>query len=200
MSNCCIFCYTYQKDYGGDACCATCARNRGNGTHGTGCKRIPCTEGLAPQMAPNCCIFCHTYQKDYGGDACCATCARNRGDGIHGTGCKRIPCTGGLAPQIAPQHARIIPCHILYSPNTICFYEANQPYYEFSNFYDAQIQDKGVVWYANSEVYFQSRKFPPGPIRNRISASTSARQASHLAHQNAQYVMPAFYQPFNGQY
>jgi len=78
--------------------------------------------------------------------------------------------------------------------NQICFYNKDEPYYEFSNFYPVNVH---INWsdYKSSEHYYQLQKFVRAPkpsipdanidsVRKSILAANTARQAYDIAHAN----------------
>lgn len=74
----------------------------------------------------------------------------------------------------------------LYNSSThVCFYEATQPYYEFTNFYPAPITISGKT-YPTSEHYFQAQKFATTDpaLAEKIRTSASPRDAFNLARTN----------------
>ena len=80
------------------------------------------------------------------------------------------------------------PCVTLYGSNTICFYESNQPYYEFTNFYHAPFTVNNVR-YPTSEHYFQAQKFPNRQdIIKEMLSNDSPRHALDTARKYKQHI------------
>ena len=189
---CCPSCKTYQKYPGFDFCCQTCRRIPG--THGQGCLRVACSTSTAPPASSTCCPNCQTYQKYPGFDFCCQTCRRV--PGTHGPGCKMLSCS--TASVSSPSSQTKLYCSNLRTgqplydeATTICFYETSNPYYEFTNFYQAPITI-GFETYPTTEHYFQAQKFLPSHayIANQIRNATSPRDALNIARSNQQYLRP----------
>lgn len=66
-------------------------------------------------------------------------------------------------------------------PDPLEFYERTDPYYEFVNFYQADIKLDGKTW-PTTEQYFQAGKFPNHPaMQEAIRAMGSARDAFNYA-------------------
>ena len=62
----------------------------------------------------------------------------------------------------------------------IKFYHKHDPYYEFTNFYQAPLQIDGRVW-ATSENYFQAQKYIGTPLDGAIQQSQTAREAFDIS-------------------
>ena len=62
----------------------------------------------------------------------------------------------------------------------IRFYHKHDPYYEFTNFYQAPLQIEGRVW-ATSENYFQAQKYIGTPLFDAIQQSQTAREAFDIS-------------------
>ena len=62
----------------------------------------------------------------------------------------------------------------------IRFYHKHDPYYEFTNFYQAPLQIDGRVW-ATSENYFQAQKYIGTPLFGAIQQSQTAREAFDIS-------------------
>ena len=72
-------------------------------------------------------------------------------------------------------------------PDAIFFYELGKPYYEFTNFYPAEINIDRYA-YPTTEHYFQAQKFIGYPkIMESIRTSKSPREAYTIAAQNSQF-------------
>ena len=65
-------------------------------------------------------------------------------------------------------------------PQPIKFYHKHDPYYEFTNFYQAPLQIDGRVW-ATSENYFQAQKYIGTPLFGAIQQSQTAREAFDIS-------------------
>ena len=65
-------------------------------------------------------------------------------------------------------------------PHPIRFYHKQDPYYEFTNFYQAPLQIDGRVW-ATSENYFQAQKYIGTPLFGAIQQSQTAREAFDIS-------------------
>ncbi|KAI8050844.1 hypothetical protein BDF22DRAFT_622043 [Syncephalis plumigaleata] len=66
----------------------------------------------------------------------------------------------------------------------INFYHRGEPYYEFTNFYQAPIYIDGYYW-KTTEHYFQAQKFIHMPhLYHRILTARSARAAFSIAREN----------------
>ena len=62
----------------------------------------------------------------------------------------------------------------------ILFYNRGEPYFEFTNFYEAAI-DVGGQRYRTSEHYFQSQKFPDRPdLQRRVRDALTCRAAFEM--------------------
>ncbi|AYV77190.1 MAG: hypothetical protein Barrevirus18_4 [Barrevirus sp.] len=195
VSQCCPKCDTYKKYPGADFCCRTC-RDTGGQSHGQSCQRIPCftveKQKQQPQVA-NCCSKCNTYTKYPGFDFCCRTC-RDTGGQSHGQSCQKIPCMSQQQKQqiTTTNCNNLLTGQPLFNPNTtICFYEANEPYYEFTNFYMRTIKIDGKD-YPTTEHYFQSQKFLPAypNIAEQIRLTARPREAFDIAQKNSQLIRP----------
>ena len=64
--------------------------------------------------------------------------------------------------------------------SAIKFYNKHEPYYEFTNFYQAPLQIDGKVW-ATSENYFQAQKYIGTPLCDAIQQSHTAREAFDIS-------------------
>lgn len=62
----------------------------------------------------------------------------------------------------------------------IYFYNKNQPYYEFTNFYEAPLRMADGIW-PTSEHYYQAQKFVGTPLYKQIQSAPSAREAFTIA-------------------
>lgn len=71
-------------------------------------------------------------------------------------------------------------------PNHIYFYQSGKPYYEFTNFYPAQVTIDGKVW-PTTEHYFQAQKFAGYPhIQEMVRKLRTPREAFNMT-RDAQY-------------
>ena len=66
-------------------------------------------------------------------------------------------------------------------PNTIHFYNYNEPYYEFTNFFMRKITLKGKEW-PSTEHYFQAQKFVGTPAEEKVRLLKKPREAYDFAH------------------
>ena len=64
--------------------------------------------------------------------------------------------------------------------NAIKFYHKHEPYYEFTNFYQAPLQIDDRAW-ATSENYFQAQKYIGTPLFDAIQQSQTAREAFDIS-------------------
>ena len=64
--------------------------------------------------------------------------------------------------------------------SAIKFYHKHEPYYEFTNFYQATLRIDGKVW-ATSENYFQAQKYIGTPLYDAIQQSQTAREAFDIS-------------------
>ena len=180
--DCCITCNTYNKKYGYDICCKKCGLSNGT-AHDNSCGQILCQKSTQAIISSNCCPKCNTYNKFPGVDFCCRTC-RDTNGASHGQSCQKIPCQSQTSVQPQTISSGITICNNLrtgqplYDNNTICFYEANNPYYEFTNFYSAPINMNGIM-YPTTEHYFQAQKFSPSypQIVEEIRRASTPREA-----------------------
>ena len=219
MSNCCPRCNLYVKNYDflknirADYCCITCRDTFGK-SHGLCCTKINCNQTKAVSFFPvqaakplvgNCCPNCKTFKRFYNQNTrtsegyCCQTCRTK--PGTHGFGCQRIPC-GTTQPSrttqpIAPALKQNT-CVANYGVNAICFYNSNEPYYEFTNFYPTTVLIDGYP-YKSTEHYFQAQKFMPHrpDIAKKVADAVSARDAYNIANANNQYVKAGWQQGLN---
>lgn len=135
----------------------------------------------------NCCVGCNKYEKWQPHDYCCQKCAQvskmygyNKTD-EHGNSCKRILCQTGCINMKTKKP--------LYGNNTICFYEKNQPYYEFTNFYFAEIIVNDVT-YKTSEHFYQSQKFVNNEtIWKLVVNADTPRKAFEIAQKYSNYIV-----------
>lgn len=61
----------------------------------------------------------------------------------------------------------------------IYFYRVNDPFGEFSNFYSAPIDLKGLIW-PTTEHFFQAQKFTSQEIQEKIREEISPMEAAKL--------------------
>ena len=72
--------------------------------------------------------------------------------------------------------------NILYTPDTICFYQKNDNYYEFANFWEGDPITIGNHRYNTSENYFQAEKFThDSPEYNNIAGQPDGGSAFSTA-------------------
>ncbi|XWV26408.1 hypothetical protein QJ857_gp0661 [Tupanvirus soda lake] len=76
--------------------------------------------------------------------------------------------------------------------NSIIFYDAYRPYYEFTNFYQrAPIRINNII-FKTPEHYYQWQKFDDIVARQRIIDAPTARIASDVAEKHKHLVIPNF--------
>ena len=200
-TNCCPKCNTYKKNSPYDFCCLSCRDSNGK-YHGQGCTKDPCIGGRQSvsqyqQSSINCCPKCNTYKKNSPYDFCCLSCRDSNGK-YHGNSCTKDPCIGGRQPVSQYQSSSVDPCKnlingsYLYDPNaTICFYDKNNAYYEFTNVYPSQITINNIS-YPSVEHYYQSQKFDGNSqlqsiIRSQPTGRAAQQEAQKYTIPNANY-------------
>eukprot|EP01119_Soliformovum_irregulare_P003727 TRINITY_DN1476_c0_g1_i2.p1 TRINITY_DN1476_c0_g1~~TRINITY_DN1476_c0_g1_i2.p1 ORF type:complete len:424 (-),score=42.90 TRINITY_DN1476_c0_g1_i2:318-1541(-) len=72
------------------------------------------------------------------------------------------------------------------SPDRIEFYNANEPYYEFTNFFDAPFSLDGKRW-PTSEHYFQAHKFEDRRMQENVRSCFTPRDAFNMARRSDHY-------------
>lgn len=172
VNDCCPKCNKYKKYPGADFCCRTCRDTNGQ-SHGSS-SHTSCYGSSLTQS--NCCPKCGTYEKYPGADFCCRTCRDTNGQS-HGKS-SHTACSGSIAQS--NNCINLKTGQPMYDSNTICFYNANELYYELTNFYPSPITINFIT-YPTVEHYFQSQKFSDINIRKQISMSNTPREAFNLA-------------------
>lgn len=71
--------------------------------------------------------------------------------------------------------------------NLIYFYEKNEPFYEFTNFYESKFYDQDGIEWKTSEHYFQSQKFD-SKRKEEVRNLSTPRECFTYAKNNSQYV------------
>lgn len=69
-----------------------------------------------------------------------------------------------------------LPDIIIAGMQTICFYEKDAPYYEFSNYYACAVNIDGKIW-PTTEHYYQAAKFNSAEYREIIRAANTPYKA-----------------------
>ena len=192
---CCPMCNLYTKNQNYDYCCKTCRDTKGQ-KHGLRCTYQNCHQQQYLQANRTCCPMCNLYTKNQNYDYCCKTCRDTKGQ-KHGLRCTYQNCH--QQQYIQPTSTKNIDRCLnlktmqqLYDPrNTICFYDKQNLYYEFTNFYPAQITINGIT-YPTSEHYFQAQKYSSinPQIAEQIRRAPTPRDAYNIANnnQNKQYI------------
>jgi ribA/ribD-fused uncharacterized protein len=91
-------------------------------------------------------------------------------------------------------------CHGLYPVNTICFYDKNSNFYEFTNFYSAPIRAQNGM-FPTSEHYFQAQKFittAPNVYAQIRNDTQGPRNIFDLAQKNQSLVDSSWWSPVPG--
>jgi ribA/ribD-fused uncharacterized protein len=78
------------------------------------------------------------------------------------------------------------------------FYVRDQPFYEFTNFYETTFNVDGSLW-KSSEHYFQAQKFN-GKLFDQVQALKTPRETFDFAHQHANDVRSDWHKGENGPY
>lgn len=171
MSNC-IYCKSYPKNGQYDACCKTCVISKGFGNHGKRCTK-------------NLCIYCKKYPKNGHYDGCCKTCSMTNGSN-HGQGCTSV---AHEKKELHNNHFFVGSYHL---PTVIKFYNENEPYYEFTNFYQAPITmvfNGKLFVFPTSEHYYQAMKYVNEPNWQThlftILSNSSPRSAFNYSRKNS---------------
>lgn len=79
----------------------------------------------------------------------------------------------------------------IFSSNSIFFYDENQPYYIFSNNYNAPITVNGII-FRTSEHLYQWQKFSDPVIKLRIVGAPTGKMAAEIAEKNKYLIVPDF--------
>ena len=99
----------------------------------------------------------------------------------------RVPNTPAVQPQPQPEQQSQQQLFDR-AVRPICFYHRAEPYYEFTNFYQAPINLDGYEW-PTSEHYFQAQKWPNMPgFHVKIRHMGSAREVFEFTRQTKQAV------------
>lgn len=92
------------------------------------------------------------------------------------------PTMAATAGGIIPKADGYPQCRRLYGDKSICFYDADKPYYEFTNFYPSRVTIDGKEW-STTEHYYQAMKFENFGRQTAIGL-LSARGARDFAQQH----------------
>lgn len=221
-TKCCLGCRQYQPAAGYDYCCLTCYQTGGTQHGASFPQHKPCasasTSAASSTPSAACCVSCGLYQPAPGYTSCCYTCAQTGGQ-QHGASFPQhklcasstTPAsapssswwswlgfggTSASTPSSAPSYAAPTPSYPGQPSNEIWFYDADKPYYEFTNFYALpQLSYGGMNW-STSEHLFQGLKFwQSAPwVTSQIQQSASPRDAFNIAQANKQFVQPSWFQ------
>lgn len=165
--------------------------------------RIHAKEAPPADTNPQCCPKCKLYLKLPSFDFCCMTC-RNTDGRDHGQsmfdGTHPPPCTAAawgtrpaaVALGVAPKADGYPECRKLYGDKSICFYDVDKPYYEFTNFYASPVM-MGLVQWPTTEHYFQASKFDNKHTQEFIRNLRTPREAFDYAQKNKHLVVKGWH-------
>lgn len=144
-------------------CCRNCYLSNGK-NHDDSCnEKSKCaTHGCQRRTHPNV-------------NFCCITCRDTHGQS-HGSTCINQLPKQPYVQQTQPYQSMYPNLKFRLDPNAIYFYDVGKPYYEFTNFYAANIVIDGRS-YPTTEHYFQANKFKDPNIFNIIVSQPNASAA-----------------------
>lgn len=145
------------------------------------------------------CPLCRRYNKYSGFDFCCLTCRDTKGAN-HGIRClKKTNLSNLTSSTSSTSSSNLINPFVRNSSvapvqHIIRFYHANQPYFEFTNFYPSPIIVNGKR-YPTAEHYFQSMKFSTTrpDLAEVVRMSSTPRDALNLSRAYNAFVDPKWH-------